>query len=228
MGILKLQEVSKFFGKDSTKVKALNEINLNIDEGEFTAIVGESGSGKSTLISLMGGLDKPTEGEIVYNGISFFSLNALELSKIRKKEISVVYQFYNLIPSLTVKENIILPVLLGKKELDERKLDELLNKLNLKVKASHYADDLSGGQKQKVAIARALINQPTLILADEPTGNLDTESTKEVINLLKKENEENGTTVIIVTHNLEIAKICNRVITLKDGSIINDTKNEVL
>ena len=228
MEILKLQEVSKIFGDNLTRVKALNKINLSIEQGEFIAIVGESGSGKSTLLSLMGGLDKATVGYVEYNGKNFKNLSSTQLSNIRKKDINVIYQFYNLIPTLTVKENIILPVLLDNKEIKEEKLEELLIKFKLKEREDFYIDDLSGGQKQKVAIARALINNPNIILADEPTGNLDTVSSSEVINLLKNENKKNGTTVVIVTHNLEIAKICSRIITLKDGNIISDIKNKEL
>ena len=222
---IKLEAVTKVYDDSVNKVKALDEIFLNIDEGEFIAIIGESGSGKSTLLSLIAGLDLPTIGNIFVNEQNYKDLSVEKLCEIRREEISVIYQFYNLIPTLTVKENIILPLLIAKKEVNYGKVEELIKKLNLTTKEDVLVTELSGGQKQKVAVARAIITKSSIVLADEPTGNLDSVSSIEVFNMLKNHNKENKATIVIVTHNLELAKMCDRIITLKDGRIICDARN---
>ena len=222
---IKLEAVTKVYDDSVNKVKALDEIFLNIDEGEFIAIIGESGSGKSTLLSLIAGLDLPTIGNIFVNEQNYKDLSVEKLCEIRREEISVIYQFYNLLPTLTVKENIILPLLIAKKEVNYGKVEELIKKLNLTTKEDVLVTELSGGQKQKVAVARAIITKSSIVLADEPTGNLDSVSSIEVFNMLKNHNKENKATIVIVTHNLELAKMCDRIITLKDGRIICDARN---
>ena len=222
MTIVKLNNLSKHYGNEKTKVKALDNINLTINKGEFIAIVGSSGSGKSTLLHIIGGVDNPTSGKVFVNNIDVHSQNDEELSSFRRNNISIIYQFFNLIPILSVKENIVLPVNLDDKEVDEEYLNEIITMLDLKTRINHLPNELSGGQMQRAAIARALINKPDIILADEPTGNLDSKRSVEIINLLKEANKKYNQTIIMVTHDAVLAKEASRLITIEDGKIIND------
>ncbi len=224
MEILKVKEMTKIYGKGENEIKAIDNISLSIEKGEFVSIVGQSGSGKSTFIHLLGGVDKPTNGEIIINNENLTNLKGDNLTIFRRKNIGIIYQFYNLIPVLSVKENIILPAVLDGKVVSNDYLNELVTTLNLKMRLNHLPNELSGGQQQRTAIGRALINHPKLILADEPTGNLDSKSSKQVINLLKYYNKVYGQTIIMVTHDLELARQTNRIITFEDGKIIKDEK----
>ncbi|ABR49219.1 ABC transporter related [Alkaliphilus metalliredigens QYMF] len=214
-------ELYKSFILGTISVEVLKDINLSITKGEFITIMGPSGSGKSTLLYLMGGLDKPTTGKIIINGQDISTLSDQKQSVMRRREVGFVFQFYNLVPNLTVEENIMLPILLdGKKTKNYReKLDEILDIVELSDRKTHTPRELSGGQQQRVAIARALINEPDIILADEPTGNLDSKTTEEVMKLLQRINEEKGKTIVQVSHSLETAKYSNRIINVKDGKV---------
>lgn len=225
MELIKVDNLTKIYGNKENKVIALDKVSLEIQEGDFVAIVGASGSGKSTLLHMLGGVDRPTEGEVYYNGENIYKLNDDELAVFRRRKIGLIYQFYNLIPILDVEENICLPLELDKKEIDVERLNELLELLNLKERRTHLPNELSGGQQQRVAIGRALIARPNVILADEPTGNLDSKTTEEILSIFKKANKKYKQTLVIITHNLEIAKCANRIITIKDGKIISDERN---
>lgn len=222
MSIVKIKNLSKYYGSKETKVKALDNITLTINKGEFIAVIGSSGSGKSTLLHLIGGVDNPTSGNVIVNGVDIKSLNDEELSSFRRNSISIIYQFFNLIPILSVKENIVLPVNLDDKEVDEDYLNEIITMLGLNDRLNHLPNELSGGQMQRAAIARALINKPHIILADEPTGNLDSKHSAEIVNLLKEANKKYNQTIIMVTHDKELAKEASRLITIEDGKIISD------
>ncbi len=224
--ILEVKKLTKTYGKGDSLVKAVDDVSLTVEEGEFVAIIGASGSGKSTLLHMIGGVDRPDKngGEIIINGEDITKLNDNKLALFRRQKIGIIYQFYNLIPVLTVRENITLPVDLEKKTPDEKYLDQLINALGLKKRETHLPNQLSGGQQQRVAIGRALFNRPALILADEPTGNLDSKSGAEIVKLLKLANEKYHQTIILVTHDLEIAKKADRVITFADGKIVSDKK----
>lgn len=224
--ILEVKNLVKTYGKGDSLVKAVDNVSLSIKEGEFVAIIGASGSGKSTLLHMIGGVDRPDKngGEIIIEGENITKLNDNKLALFRRQKIGIIYQFYNLIPVLTVRENITLPVDLEKKEVDEKYLEQLIDALGLKNRETHLPNQLSGGQQQRVAIGRALFNRPALILADEPTGNLDSKSGAEIVKLLKLANEKYHQTIILVTHDLEIAKQANRIITFGDGKIISDKK----
>lgn len=220
MSLLKLDNLCKFYGEDETLVKAVDSVTLTVEEGEFIAILGASGSGKSTLLHMIGCVDKPTIGHVYLNGEDIYALNDSKQSKLRRESISIVYQFYNLIPTLNVVENITLPLDLSRKKVDQEYLDELLKLLKLEDRKKHLPNELSGGEQQRVAIGRALITRPSIILADEPTGNLDSKNSLEVMNILKRANEIYKQTIIMVTHDEELAKFAKRIITMKDGNIV--------
>ena len=222
MEILKVEKLTKIYGKDSTKVTALDNISFSVEKGEFVAIVGASGSGKSTLLHLLGGVDRPTSGKVYINKKDIFKLNDDEISIFRRKNIGLIYQFYNLIPILNIEENIKLPVLLDGKEVSNEDLNKMLKLLGLENRKNHLPNELSGGQQQRTSIGRALITKPSLILADEPTGNLDSKSSDEIVELLKKSNKELKQTIIMITHNMEIAKAADRIIKIEDGKIVEE------
>lgn len=219
MEILKVENLTKVYGKDSTKVTALDNVSFSVEKGEFVAIVGASGSGKSTLLHLMGGVDRPTSGKVYIDGKDIFSFNDDKLAIFRRRQVGLIYQFYNLIPILNVEENITLPLALDNREIDQQKLNDMLKLLGLEKRKNHLPNELSGGQQQRTSIGRALITNPTIILADEPTGNLDSKSSDEIVALLKKSNKELKQTIIMITHNMEIAKIADRIIRIEDGRI---------
>ena len=222
MKILEVTNLSKTYGTGETQVKALDNVSLSVESGEFVAIIGPSGSGKSTLLHILGGVDVPTSGSVVINGVDISNLDETELAIFRRRQIGLIYQFYNLIPILTVKENLTLPLLLDGRKPDERVVDDLLKTLGLTERVNHLPNQLSGGQQQRVSIGRALINNPALMLADEPTGNLDSENSREIVSLLRKFNKENNQTVIIITHDERIAMSADRVISIEDGKITRD------
>ncbi len=220
MKILKVENLSKIYGKGDTKVIALNNISFEVEEGEFLAIIGPSGSGKSTLLHTVAGLGRPTSGNVYFYGKNMYEMNKKDLTILRRQKIGIIYQFYNLIPTLNVEENITLPIELDKKKIDKVKLEEIMKFLGIDNRRKHLPNELSGGEQQKVAIGRALMINPNIILADEPTGNLDSKSSNEIIQLLKKANKEYNQTIIMITHNLEIAKLADRIIQIEDGKII--------
>ncbi|MCW6073722.1 ABC transporter ATP-binding protein [Clostridium sporogenes] len=222
MEILKVDNLMKIYGKDENKVVALSGISLSINKGEFVAIVGASGSGKSTLLHLLGGLDRPTDGNVVIDGESIYGLNEEKLSIFRRRKIGFIFQFFNLIPVLDVEENISLPVLMDNKKIDDKYLGEIIDILGLKERKNHLPSELSGGQQQRVSIGRALLNKPSIILADEPTGNLDSKTSKDVIQLLKLTASKFNQTLILITHDPNVAAMADRVITIKDGAIVSD------
>lgn len=222
MEILKVENLSKVYGTGASKVVALDNVSFTVEKGEFVSIVGASGSGKSTLLHLIGGVDRPTSGKVFINGEDIYKLNNDDLAIFRRRQIGLIYQFYNLIPILNVVENIALPLELDGRKPDKSDLNEMLELLGLENRKTHLPSQLSGGQQQRVSIGRALITRPSLILADEPTGNLDSKSSEEIVSLLKKTNKKYSQTIIIITHNLEIAKMADRVITIEDGRIVDD------
>ncbi len=222
MEILKVENLTKSYGKGEAKVDAIKNINLSINKGEFVAIVGPSGSGKSTLLHLLGGVDKPTSGKVYINDVDIYTLKEKDLSIFRRRNVGLIYQFYNLIPVLSVKENILLPAELDNRKIDKDYLDDLLKTLGLKERANHLPNELSGGQQQRTSIGRALINRPSIVLADEPTGNLDSKNSKEVLELLKLSVRKYNQTLIMITHDTSIALQADRVITIEDGTIKQD------
>jgi putative ABC transport system ATP-binding protein len=224
MEILRVENLKKTYGKGETLVKALDGVSFKIDKGEFVAIVGASGSGKSTLLHLLGGVDRPTSGKIIIDGEDVYSLNETNLAIFRRRQVGLIYQFYNLIPILNVTENITLPILLDGKTPDEEYLKELIETLGLENRVKHLPNELSGGQQQRVSIGRALMNRPALVLADEPTGNLDSKSSKDIIELLKLSNQKYKQTIIMITHDHNLALNADRIITIDDGRIISDEK----
>lgn len=222
MELLRVENLSKSYGKGEAKVDALKNINLSIKKGEFVAIVGPSGSGKSTLLHLLGGVDKPTSGNVFINDINIYDLKEKDLAIFRRRNIGLIYQFYNLIPVLTVKENILLPAELDNRKIDKEYLEDLLKTLDLKERENHLPSELSGGQQQRTSIGRALINRPSIVLADEPTGNLDSKNSKEIVELLKVSVKKYNQTLIMITHDINIALQADRVITIEDGIIKSD------
>lgn len=225
MEILKVENLTKSYGTGEAKVDALKNINLSINKGEFVAIVGPSGSGKSTLLHLLGGVDKPTSGNVFINDVDIYNLKEKDLSIFRRRNIGIIYQFYNLIPVLSVKENILLPAELDNRKIEKAYLNDLLKTLGLKERENHLPNELSGGQQQRTSIGRSLINRPAIVLADEPTGNLDSKNSKEVIELLKLSVKKYNQTLIMITHDNNIAVQADRVISIEDGMI---TANEVI
>ena len=224
MNILSVKNLSKIYGDENNHVIALDNVSFDVEIGEFIAIIGASGSGKSTLLHQIGGVDHPSSGKVIINNTDIYTLNENDLAIFRRNEIGLIYQFYNLIPVLNVKENITLPMQLAHQKVDQKRFNTLIEQLGLSNRLNHLPNQLSGGQQQRVSIARALINQPSLVLADEPTGNLDSKNSDEIIRLLKEANEKYHQTIIIITHDNNIAKLANRVITIKDGKIISDLK----
>ncbi|MEY8000091.1 ABC transporter ATP-binding protein [Clostridium sp. Mt-5] len=222
MEILKVENLTKIYGKGENKVEALKNINLSLNKGEFAAIVGASGSGKSTLLHLLGGLDRPTGGKVIIDGENIYDYSEDRLAVFRRRKIGFVFQFFNLIPVLDVEENIALPALLDNDKVDERYLNEIIKLLGLEERKRHLPSELSGGQQQRVSIGRALLNKPSIIFADEPTGNLDSKNSKEVIELLKFTAEKYSQTLVLITHDINIASLADRIITIEDGQIISD------
>lgn len=226
MKILEVKNLCKNYGKGDTLVKALDNVSFEVNEGEFVAIVGASGSGKSTLLHILGAVDRPTSGTVIVNGTDVFKQNDNDLAIFRRRKVGLIYQFYNLIPILNVSENMTLPVLLDGKKVDKEYLKELIDILGLSDRVSHLPNELSGGQQQRVSIGRALMAKPDIILADEPTGNLDSKSSKEIIDLLQLSNTKYNQTIIMITHDINLAKCANRIITINDGKIISDEANK--
>ena len=224
MEILKVEHLSKIYGKGETAVRALDDISFTVEKGEFTAIIGPSGSGKSTLLHLIGGVDFPTSGKVIIDGTDIYKLNETKLAIFRRRQIGLIYQFYNLIPVLNVKENLSLPLLLDGRKADENRLGNIIKMLGLQKRINHLPNQLSGGQQQRVSIGRALINHPALVLADEPTGNLDRKNSHEIIELLKMSNREFNQTLILITHDESIALQADRIITIEDGKITGDER----
>ena len=225
MEILKIENLNKIYGKGDNQVKAVDNVSFSVEKGEFVAIIGASGSGKSTLLHLIGGVDRPTSGKVFIEGKDIYSLNDDNLAIFRRRQIGLIYQFYNLIPVLNVAENITLPTKLDGRDVDEKRLDELLKTLRLEKRKYNLPNQLSGGQQQRVSIGRAIINEPALMLADEPTGNLDSKASEEIISLLKLSNKKYNQTVIVITHDEKIALEADRIITIDDGKIIKDERN---
>ena len=225
MEILKVNELTKVYGKGENEVRALDGVSFSVEKGEFIAIVGPSGSGKSTLLHILGGVDRPTSGQVYMNGQDVYKKNEEQLAIFRRREVGLIYQFYNLIPVLNVVENITLPILMDKQNIQKERLDEIIEVLNLKGREGHLPSQLSGGQQQRVSIGRALINMPAIVLADEPTGNLDRKNSQEIIELLKMTNRKYNQTVIVITHDENIALQADRIITIEDGKIIKDVDN---
>ena len=225
MEILRIENLNKIYGKGDNQVKAVDNVSFSVEKGEFVAIIGASGSGKSTLLHLIGGVDRPTSGKVFIEGTDIYSLNDDNLAIFRRRQIGLIYQFYNLIPVLNVAENITLPTKLDGRDVDEKRLDELLKTLGLEKRKYNLPNQLSGGQQQRVSIGRAIINEPALMLADEPTGNLDSKASEEIISLLKLSNKKYNQTVIVITHDEKIALEADRIITIDDGKIIKDERN---
>ncbi|MBE5954835.1 MAG: ABC transporter ATP-binding protein [Lachnospiraceae bacterium] len=221
MEIVRAENLTKIYGKGSTKVVALDHVSFSVEKGEFVAIVGASGSGKSTLLHLLGGVDRPTEGRVFIDGKDIYSFNDEKLAIFRRRQVGLIYQFYNLIPILNVEENITLPLSLDNRKANQNKLEELLKSLGLSERRKHLPNELSGGQQQRTSIGRALITNPAIILADEPTGNLDSKSSDEIVALLRKSNKDYKQTIIMITHDMEIAKYADRVLKMEDGRLIN-------
>ena len=223
MEILKVERLTKKYGKGENEIIAVNDISFSVQKGEFVVIVGSSGSGKSTLLHLIGGVDRPTSGKVFIEGKDIYALNNDELAKFRRRKIGLIYQFYNLIPILNIEENIRLPADLDKRIVEDKEIETLIKILGLEGRRTYLPNELSGGQQQRVAIGRSLINKPAIILADEPTGNLDSKNSEQIINLLKQSNKKYNQTIIMITHNLELAKIADRVMKMEDGKIVEES-----
>ena len=222
MEILKVEHLSKFYGQGENEVRALDDVSFSVEKGQFVAIIGPSGSGKSTLLHILGGVDRPTSGKVWLEGQDVFAQNEEQLAIFRRRQVGLIYQFYNLIPVLDVTENITLPVLLDGRKVNGERLEKLLETLNLTDRAHHLPNQLSGGQQQRVSIGRALMNAPAVVLADEPTGNLDSKNSQEIVELLKKSNREYGQTLIVITHDESIALQADRILAIEDGRIVRD------
>ena len=222
MEILRVEHLTKKYGKGENEVIAVNDVSFSIQKGEFIAIVGSSGSGKSTLLHLLGGVDRPTSGKVFIEGKDIYELSDDNLAIFRRRQVGLIYQFYNLIPILNVEENIALPCDLDGKKVEQERINELLRTLGLEKRKKHLPNQLSGGQQQRVSIGRALINQPAIVLADEPTGNLDSKSSDEIVELLKLSNQKYHQTIVMITHDLEIAKLADRMIKIVDGKIVKE------
>lgn len=222
MDILRIEHLSKIYGKGDTEVRALDDVSFTVPKGQFVAIIGPSGSGKSTLLHILGGVDTPTDGHVYVDGTDITTLDETELAIFRRRQIGLIYQFYNLIPILTVEENMTLPLLLDDKKVDRAHFDSLVQVLGLQHRLGHLPSELSGGQQQRVSIGRALMNNPAILLADEPTGNLDSKNSKEIVELLRQFNKALNQTVIIITHDERIALDADRVIAVEDGKIVKD------
>ena len=222
MELLRVEHLCKTYGKGENRVDALRDVSFSVEKGEFVAIVGPSGSGKSTLIHLLGGVDVPTSGKIYLDGTDVYAQNAEQLAIFRRRQVGLIYQFYNLIPVLNVEENITLPLLMDGRKVNQKRLEEMLNTLGLSKRRHHLPNQLSGGQQQRVSIGRALINAPSLVLADEPTGNLDSKNSQEIVELLKFSNREYHQTLIVITHDENIALQADRVLAVEDGQIARD------
>ena len=222
MDILRIENLSKFYGEGENQVKALDNVSFSVPKGQFVAIIGPSGSGKSTLLHILGGVDRPTSGKVYLDGQDVYAQNEDQLAIFRRRQVGLIYQFYNLIPVLNVTENITLPVLMDGKKVDKAYLDELIGLLSLKGREKHLPNELSGGQQQRVSIGRALINNPAVMLADEPTGNLDSKNSHEILELLKLSHKKYGQTLIVITHDSNIALQADRIITINDGKIASD------
>lgn len=222
MEILKVLNLTKIYGKGESKVVALDDVSFTVEKGEFVAIIGASGSGKSTLLHLIGGVDKPTKGQVFINGKDIYQMNDDALAIFRRRQIGLVYQFYNLIPILNVEENITLPLELDGRHVDENLLNDILKLLGLENRKKHLPNELSGGQQQRTSIGRALITKPSILLCDEPTGNLDSKASDEIMSILKKTNKDLKQTIIMITHNMEIAKLADRIIKIEDGKIVKE------
>lgn len=218
MELLKVEHLSKIYGTGENQVKALDDVSLCVEKGEFVAIVGASGSGKSTLLHLLGGVDRPTSGKVYINGTDIFAMNDDELAIFRRRQVGIIYQFYNLIPILNVEENMAIPMELDGRKVEKAQMDDMLLRLGLTERRMHLPNELSGGQ-QRTSIGRALITRPSIVLADEPTGNLDTKASNEIMHLLKTSNRELNQTIIMITHNMELAKAADRTIMIEDGKI---------
>ena len=222
MEILRVENLSKIYGSGENEVRALDGVSFSVEKGQFLAIIGPSGSGKSTLLHILGGVDRPTSGKVFLEGQDVFEQDENHLAIFRRRQVGLIYQFYNLIPVLNVRDNITLPVLLDGRKVDEERLSELIRELNLSDRENHLPNQLSGGQQQLVSIGRALMNAPALLLADEPTGNLDSRNSQEIVALLKKANRQYAQTLIVITHDENIALQADRIISLEDGRIVRD------
>lgn len=222
MEILRVENLTKIYGKNETRVVALDNVNFSVEKGEFVAIVGASGSGKSTLLHLIGGVDRPTHGKVYIDNKDIYQMNDDKLAIFRRRQIGLIYQFYNLIPILNIEENITLPLDLDNRKVDKNELNNLIKLLGLEKRKKHLPNQLSGGEQQRCSIGRALITKPSIILADEPTGNLDTKASDEIVDLLRKSNKEYKQTIIMITHNMEIAKCADRIIKIEDGKIVSE------
>ena len=224
MEILRVENLTKVYGSGNNKVVALDNVSFSVEKGEFVSIVGASGSGKSTLLHLLGGVDRPTSGKVLINDTDIFKMNDDELAIFRRRQVGLIYQFYNLIPILNVRENITLPLELDNKRVNDEEVDNLIKMLGLDKRSKHLPNELSGGEQQRTSIGRALISRPAIVLADEPTGNLDTKASEEIVSLLKKSNKEMKQTIIMTTHNLELAKVADKIIEIADGRIVGEEK----
>ena len=225
MDILRVENLVKTYKNGNTTINAVDNVSFSVEKGDFVAIVGASGSGKSTLLHLLGGVDRPTSGKVFIDNVDIYSMNNDALAIFRRRQVGLIYLFYNLIPILNVEENIVLPCKLDGKNVSKDRLNEIIDTLGLSTRRKHLPNELSGGQQQRVSIGRAIINNPALVLADEPTGNLDSKASDEIVALLKESNKKYNQTIIVITHDPDIASVANRVITIEDGKIVSDVRN---